>query len=79
MSGPMVPEEHKAFYSAPVYVRRDAVVCTNAVLLPGAELCEGSVLGANSVLKGRLEPWVIAAGAPARAIGKRDPVDVPPF
>jgi acetyltransferase-like isoleucine patch superfamily enzyme len=77
MSGPMIPEEQKAFYSETVFIGRDAVVGANAVVLPGGSLAEGAVLGANSVLKKPVDPWVIVVGGPARPVGMREPVRVP--
>jgi len=42
-----------------------------AIILPGAYLSEGCVVGANSVVKGRFESGTIIAGVPAKAIRKR--------
>lgn len=77
MSGPMIPERYKAFHSKPVILRRDSFVGTNSVLLPGAELGEGAVVGANSIVSGHIEPWTIVVGPSARVVGRRDPVTVP--
>jgi acetyltransferase-like isoleucine patch superfamily enzyme len=77
MSGPMVPEEFKSFFSAPVTLRKDSFVGTNSVLLPGVELGEGCVVGANCVVTRSLQPWTIYAIAPPRAIGARERVNVP--
>ena len=77
MSGPMIPEEMKAFKSAPVTLRKDSFVGSGSVILPGVELGEGAVVGANSVVTKSVEPYVIAAGAPAKAIGRRAPVTMP--
>ena len=74
MSGPMIPERHKAFVSQRVVIGRDAVVGANSVLLPGACLATGAVLGANSTLKVPIPEWEIWAGSPARTIGVREPV-----
>lgn len=77
LSGPMIPEEQKGFETKPIYIGRDCLVGANCVLLPGADMGEGSVVGPNSTLNKRLEPWTIAASGPPRIIGKRDPVTVP--
>jgi galactoside O-acetyltransferase len=77
MSGPMIPERYKAFHSKPVILRRDSFVGTNSVLLPGAELGEGAVVGANSIVNRSVEPWAIVAGPSAKVVGRRDPVTVP--
>lgn len=76
MSGPMIPEEQKAFYSKEVIVGKDAVVGANSVLLPGALLQTGSILGALSLLKSEIPEWEIWAGSPAKKIGKREKVQI---
>lgn len=77
MSGPMIPEEHKAFYSAPVYLRKDSFVGANSVILPGVELGEGAVVGANSVVIRSIPPWIIVSGVPARKLMAREPLNLP--
>lgn len=77
MSGPMIPEEYKAFYTKKIVLEKDSCVGTGAVLLPGAYICEGAVVGANTVVKKKVEPYDIVAGSPPRVIGKREKVTVP--
>ena len=77
MSGPMIPEEFKAFKSAPVIMRKDSFVGANSVLLPGAELGEGCVVGANCMVTSKLAPWSIYTCMPPRLVGKREAVRVP--
>jgi acetyltransferase-like isoleucine patch superfamily enzyme len=52
-------------------VEKFAALGTNAVVMPGLVVREGSVVGANSLLRENTEPWTIYAGSPARPIGKR--------
>lgn len=69
---PFIPNEYQdSKNSSPVIIRRFAGISANAVLLPGVEMAEGSVLGANSMLKESTEPWTIYAGSPAKPIKKR--------
>jgi len=77
MSGPMIPEEDKAFHTKRITLGKDSCVGTGAVLLPGAEIGEGAVVGANTVVTKKVEPYTIVAGASARILGKRQPVTVP--
>jgi lipopolysaccharide O-acetyltransferase len=44
------------------------------VVLGGADIGEGSIIGANSIVNGPIPPCCIAAGAPARAIRRWNPV-----
>jgi acetyltransferase-like isoleucine patch superfamily enzyme len=72
MSGPMIPEKFKSFETKPILIQKSAFVGANAVLLPGASLGEGSILGALSFLKENIPDWEIWAGLPAKKIGFRN-------
>lgn len=71
MSGPMIPEDMKAFRSAPVILRKDSFVGCGAVILPGVTLAEGSVIAANSVVSKSTDPWCVYSGNPAKKVCKR--------
>lgn len=77
MSGPMIPEKYKAYYSKKIIIGKDSCVGTGSVLLPGAGIGEGAVVGANTVIKKEIAPYDIVAGLPPRIIGKREKVTVP--
>jgi lipopolysaccharide O-acetyltransferase len=42
------------------------------VVLPGSSIGDGSVIGANSVVKGSIPPFTIAAGCPIRILKRYD-------
>lgn len=46
-----------------------AVVATMSVILPGANIAQGCLVGAHSCLSGKTEVDMIYAGNPARAVG----------
>lgn len=70
--GPLIPTKYKdTTIIKPVIMRRFSGICAGCTLLPGVEMAEGSVLGANSMLKESTEPWTIYVGSPARPIKKR--------
>ena len=71
MSGPMIPEAMKAYSSQRIFIGKDALVGCNSVLLPGASLKEGAILGAQSMLKETIPAWEIWGGVPAKLIGLR--------
>jgi acetyltransferase-like isoleucine patch superfamily enzyme len=77
MSGPMIPEEYKAYYSKKMVIEKDSCIGTGSVLLPGANIGVGAVVGANTVIKRKVNPYDIVAGLPPRIIGKRAKVTVP--
>ena len=43
-----------------------------ALVLPGANLGEGSVVGAGAVVTKDVEPWTVVGGNPAKLIKKRE-------
>lgn len=45
-----------------------AVIATMSVVLPGAEIQEGCLIGAHSSIKGTTEPDTVYAGSPAKKI-----------
>jgi len=51
-----------------------AVAGANSVILPGADLGEGSILGALSLAATPLEAWTIYGGVPAKPIKQRSRV-----
>ena len=54
-----------------VRIGRDAWIGANAIILPGVEVGEGSVVAAGSVVTKSVEAFSIVAGCPARVIKKR--------
>lgn len=73
--GPVVPEEFRdEIMSGPIVMKSFSGVCANSVVMPGVTMGQGSILGANSFLKGDAQPWTIYAGNPARPIKDR-PMD----
>ena len=76
MSGSMIPEEDKAFYSASIYLRKDSFIGANVVILPGVEVGHGAVVGANSVLTKSVLPWNIVSGIPAKKLMEREKLNV---
>ncbi|KQN33746.1 hypothetical protein ASG37_16475 [Sphingomonas sp. Leaf407] len=63
-----------AFVSAPTVIGDYCWISANVVVLPGVTIGEGTVVAAGSVVTKDLEPWILAAGVPARKI--RDRPDV---
>jgi acetyltransferase-like isoleucine patch superfamily enzyme len=70
--GPLIPAEFVDQQDLrPITLERFSGACANSVIMPGVVLAQGSVLGANSLLKTSTEPWTIYAGNPARPVKSR--------
>lgn len=54
-----------------IVLGNDVWIGANCVLLDGARLGEGAVVGAGSVVRGVVEPYAIVAGNPLRVLGRR--------
>jgi galactoside O-acetyltransferase len=72
MINPIVPVKYRKLIGSSIIMHPHTIVGTNSVVFPNVTMMEGSVLGANSLLRESTEPWTIYAGSPARPIGKRD-------
>jgi galactoside O-acetyltransferase len=70
--GPMVPKQYSdKLIGSDLVIERFANIASNAVILPGLKVGEGSVIGAGSILTCDAEPWTIYVGSPARPVKKR--------
>lgn len=81
MTNPMVPSHLTNVTSAPIVIGRHAIVGSQASIMPGCFLADGSAIGANSLVTKDCEEWTIYAGSPARKIKprKRNPLTLEKF
>lgn len=54
-----------------IVIEDDVWLGANVVVLDGAVIGQGCVVAAGAVVRGRLEPYGVYAGAPARRVGER--------
>ena len=52
-------------------IENDVWIGQNAVILPGVQIGDGAIIGANSVVGSDVDPYTIVAGNPARVLRKR--------
>jgi acetyltransferase-like isoleucine patch superfamily enzyme len=67
-----VPDALRGSRDAPVSIGTHVIVGSGSVILAGVTIGDSSAVGALSLVKDDVEPFVIVAGIPARAIGERD-------
>jgi galactoside O-acetyltransferase len=71
LAGPMVPLEYRRVHTAPVVLRRHALVGAGSVVLPGVTIGTGGAVGALSLVSRPVDDFTVVAGIPARVIGPR--------
>jgi acetyltransferase-like isoleucine patch superfamily enzyme len=71
MVNPTVPERSRILRTTPIHLGRHSCIATGSILIPGAMLGEGSVVGALSLVGRPLKPWTVYAGVPARRLAER--------
>ena len=70
--------EHKqAYFEAPVRIGAYSFVGTHCVVLPGAVIGRGSLVAAQSVVKGEFADFAFLAGNPAQVVGDTREIDEP--
>lgn len=72
---PSLPRELRLLQRSHITLGSYSQVGSNSVLLPGASLGEGTVVGALSLLNSESEDWSVYAGIPAKKIGSRKKFD----
>lgn len=72
LTNPTVPNEFRNVKTAPVVLRRHAIVGAGSVILPGVTLGLGASVGALSLVNKSVPDFMIVAGNPIQRIGYRD-------
>lgn len=68
------PQENES--DGPISIGNDVWIGTQCVVLSGASIGDGAVVGANSVVRGHVPPYAVVAGSPARVLRFRFTEDV---
>ena len=71
------PIKDQGIVKSPVRIGPDVWMGTRVTILRGSRVGRGSVLGAHAVVRGRIPPYSVAVGAPARVVNSRKPAPVP--
>lgn len=67
-----LPEGQAELMNEKIKIGNDVSLGAGCIVLPGAIIGDGVVVGANSVIRGNLEPWGIYVGSPCRKVGERE-------
>lgn len=71
MTNPMIPEKYKNTVEQKVVIEKHVIIASGSTILPGTILGEGCAIGAMSLVKENVEPWIMVAGIPAKYIKAR--------
>jgi acetyltransferase-like isoleucine patch superfamily enzyme len=72
LTNPTVPAKFKNETKKAVHVGRHCIIGTNSIIFPGANVKEGTSVGALSVITKPTEEWAIYFGIPAKKIKNRE-------
>jgi dTDP-4-amino-4,6-dideoxy-D-glucose acyltransferase len=72
LTGPTVPDRLRDVHAARVILRPHALVGASSVILPGVRLGHGAAVGALSLVRSDVADGEVAAGIPARIVGRRN-------
>jgi acetyltransferase-like isoleucine patch superfamily enzyme len=56
----------------------DAFISEGSIIMPSVTIGEGAIVAANSFVNKDVKPWMIVGGSPAKIIGEREKVKLPP-
>jgi len=59
---PAIPIKYRNVTRKPVHIGKFCTIGANSVILPGVTICEGAMVGANSVVTRDLAPWGVYIG-----------------
>ena len=68
MSSPLIAPDERPLYTAEVRIGDRVWIGENVVILPGATIGDGVIIGANSVVNRAIDKNSVVAGSPARVI-----------
>lgn len=71
MTNSTVPKDYKREICASVRLGRHSIVGAGTTIMPGADLAEGTSVGAAALVLKPTEPWSIYVGTPARKLRDR--------
>ncbi len=67
-SAPHIPPDSRKLYTKPVSIGNNVWIGENVCILPGVNIGDGCIIGANSVVNGDIADNCMVAGAPAKVI-----------
>lgn len=73
------PVTDQASDEADIVIGNDVWLGTRVVVLPGAKIGDGAIIGAHSIVRGEIPPMTVAVGSPAKVVSQRQITDPAPL
>lgn len=67
-SDPRIAPIKRAYPAMPISIGKNTWVCEGVMIMPGAIIGQGCIIGAHSIVRGVIPDYCIAAGNPAKII-----------
>jgi carbonic anhydrase/acetyltransferase-like protein (isoleucine patch superfamily) len=67
-----IPLKEQGYTGAPIRIGREVWIGRGCMILPGVEIGDGAIVGANSVVTKSVPPRTVVGGVPARVIKQID-------
>ena len=72
MTNPTIPDKYRKVIEKSIKIGRHCVIGTGSTILPGANIADGTSVGAMSLVMKPTKPWKVYFGIPARPIAERE-------
>ncbi len=69
-SNPEIPPMRRDYQTAPIVIGNNCWICEDVMIMPGTFIGKGCVIGAHSIVRGRIPDYSIAVGNPAKVVKK---------
>jgi len=69
-SHPIEPPTERKYVTSPVVIGKNTWIGEGVIIMPGVTIGDGCVIGAHSVVSKSIPNYMVAVGAPAKAIKK---------
>jgi acetyltransferase-like isoleucine patch superfamily enzyme len=68
------PVTQQPLEEADIVIGNDVWLGARAIVLPGARIGDGAIIGAAAIVRGEIPPMSVAVGAPAKVVAERETV-----
>lgn len=67
-SSPLIPPDHREYFTAPVVIGKNVWIGEGVIVLPGVTIGDGCVIGAHTIVNKDIPAYSMVVGSPAKII-----------